>query len=329
MKRRTFIVGLGATAASWPLLPFAAHTQQRALPVIGFLNSGTSVGYAPFTSAFRAGLNETGYVERENVAIEYRWAEGDYGHLPALAADLVRRQVTVIAATSTPAALAAKAATSTIPIVFTAAVDPIAAGLVASLSRPNSNATGVSQYLSVLGGKRLELLHEFVPNAAVIGMLVNPKFPDAQIQTKDVEEAARLFGQQVRVVQASTESEFNGAFATLVQQQASALVVATDALFLSDRDQLVALAARHKIPSIYPLREYAMAGGLMSYAPDIRDGYRQAAIYVGRILKGAKPGDLPVVQPTKFEFLINLKTAKALGLEISPKLLALADEVIE
>ena len=189
----------------------------------------------------------------------------------------------MIAATSTPAALAAKAATSTIPIVFTAAVDPIAAGLVVSLSRPNGNATGVSQYLSVLGGKRLELLHELVPTAAVIGLLVNPKFPDARIQTKDVEEAARLFGQQVHVVQASRESEFNGAFAALVQQQAGALVVATDALFLSDRDQLVALAARHKIPSIYPQREYAKAGGLMSYAPDIRDGYRQAAIYIRRI----------------------------------------------
>jgi len=292
-------------------------------------NSGTATAYAPFAATFRQGLSEAGYVEGRNVAIEYRWAEGHYERLTALADDLIRRQVTVIAATGTPAALAAKAATSTIPIVFTAGVDPIAAGLIGSFNRPSGNLTGVNNYLSALWGKRLELLHELVPNAAVIGMLVNPNFPDAESQAKDVKEAARIIGQHVHIVNASSESDIDSAFATLVRLRVGALLVASDAFFLSHRDQIVALAARHALPTIYSVREFVFAGGLMIYAPDLRDGYRQAGIYVGQILKGAKPSDLPVVQPTKFDFVINLRTAKALGLQIPDRLLALADEVIE
>jgi putative ABC transport system substrate-binding protein len=326
LRRRQFITLVGGAAAAWPLM---ARAQQPAMPVIGFLNSGTPGGYAPFAAAFRQGLNEAGYAEGQNLSIEYRWAEGHYDRLPALAADLVRRQVTAIAATSSPAALAAKASTSVIPIVFTSAVDPIAAGLIVSLNRPGGNVTGVNNYLSDLGAKRLELLHELVPNTNIIGMLVNPNSPDAESQTKDVKEAARLFGQQVHVVNASTENEIDSAFATLVQLNVGALLVASDALFLSQRDQVAALAARHALPTIYPVREFAMAGGLMIYAPDINGGYRQAGLYVGRILKGAKPADLPVVRPTKFDLLVNLRTAKVLGLQVPAKLLALADEVIE
>ena len=299
------------------------------MPVIGFLNGGTAAGYAPFAAAFRQGLNEAGYVEGQNVAIEYRWAEGQYDRLPALTADLMSRRVAVIAATSTPAALAAKAATSVIPIVFTAALDPVAAGLVASLNRPGGNVTGVNNYLSDLGAKRLELLGELIPHSAVLGMLVNPTYPDAESQSKDVMEAARTMGRQVHVVNATSESDFDRAFATLVQLHADGLLVTTDTVFLSRRDQLVALAARHAIPTIYFGRAFVLAGGLISYASDLGDGYRQAGIYVGRILKGAKPADLPVMQPTKFELFINLKTAKALGLQIPDRLLALADEVIE
>jgi putative tryptophan/tyrosine transport system substrate-binding protein len=323
MNRRELIAGLGG-AAAWPL---AARAQQQ--PAIGYLNSRSRDGDTPFLAAFHNGLNQTGYVENQNVLIEYRWAEGQYDRLPALAADLVRRQVAVMAATSTPAALAAKAATSTIPIVFTAAADPVALGLVESLSRPSGNVTGVSGYFSPLGAKRLELLHELVSKATVIGVLVNPTYPDAESQSKDAREAARMFGQEAHIVNASSEGELNAVFALLVQLKAGILLVTADAFFLSRRDQLVALAARHSIPALYWAREFVFAGGLMSYGPDIGDGYHQAGVYAGRILKGAKPADLPVVQPTKFEFVLNLNTAKALGLAVPDRPLALADEVIE
>ena len=253
------------------------------------------------------------------MAIEYRWAEGQYDRLTALAADLVRRQVTVIAATTTPAALAAKAATSMIPIVFTAAADPVAAGLVGSLNHPGGNATGVTNYLINLGAKRLELLNELVPKATTIGMLVNPNYPDIESQRKDLDEAARKFGQQVHVVNAASVDDFDKVLATLVQLKASALVVSADAVFLSRRDRLVGLVAHYGLPAVYPQREFVMVGGLMSYAASVADGYRQAGIYVGRVLRGAVPTDLPVVLPSKFDFFINLKTAKALGLTVPPR----------
>ena len=325
MKRRKFITFLGG-AAPWPL---AARAQQPAMPVMGYLNSRSRDTDTPFLAAFHRGLNETGYVEGQNVAIEYRWADGQYDRLPVLATDLVRRRVTVMAATSTPAALAAKAATSAIPIVFTTAADPIAVGLVDSLSRPSGNVTGVNSYLSDLGAKRLELLRQLVPNDAVIGMLVNPNYPDAESQAKDVKEAARTLGQQVHVVNADSEGDLNRAFATFIELKADALLVSLDSFFLSRREQLVALAARHKIPVMYFARDFVLAGGLMSYGSDLADSYRQAGVYTGRILKGAKPVDLPVLQPTKFELSINTTTAKSLGLSIPDRLLALADEVIE
>jgi len=296
LKRREFITLVGGAVVAWPLVARAQQASNR--PIIGFLNSGLPGGYAPFAAAFRQGLAEAGFVEGQNVVIEYRWAEGQYDRLPMMAADLIQRQVTVIAATSTPAALAAKAATSVIPIVFTVALDPVAASLVVSLNRPGGNATGVSNYLSDLGAKRLELLHEVVPKTTVIGMLVNPNYPDAEVQRKDAAEAAHKLGLELHVVNVSTEGDFNSAFANLVQSTAGALLVGTDTFFLSRRDQLVLLAARHAIPAMYFLREFALSGGLMSYASNLHDGYRQAGIYTGRILNGAKPADLPVVQPT-------------------------------
>jgi putative ABC transport system substrate-binding protein len=326
IRRRELITLLGGAAAVWPL---AARAQQAAMPVIGFLNSGTREGFAHFLAAFHQSLNQAGFVEGRNVAIEYRWAEGRYDRLAALAADLVHRQVTLIAATTTPAALAAKTATSMIPIVFTSAVDPVTVGLVASLNRPGGNATGVTNYLTDLGAKRLELLHELVPKATTIGMLVNPTYPDIESQRKDVDEAARKFGQQVHVVNAASVDDFDKALATLVQLNASALVVGTDSLFLSRRDRLVGLVAHYRLPAVYVQREFVVVGGLMSYAASVADGYRQAGIYVGRVLKGAVPADLPVVQPSKFDLFINLKTARTLGLDVSPSLLARANEVIE
>ena len=295
-KRREFITLVGGAVVAWPLVARAQQASNR--PIIGFLNSGLPGGYAPFAAAFRQGLAEAGFVEGQNVVIEYRWAEGQYDRLQMMAADLIQRQVTVIAATSTPAALAAKAATSVIPIVFTVALDPVAASLVVSLNRPGGNATGVSNYLSDLWAKRLELLHEVVPKTTVIGMLVNPNYPDAEVQRKDAAEAAHKLGLELHVVNVSTEGDFNSAFANLVQSTAGALLVGTDTFFLSRRDQLVLLAARHAIPAMYFLREFALSGGLMSYASNLHDGYRQAGIYTGRILNGAKPADLPVVQPT-------------------------------
>jgi putative tryptophan/tyrosine transport system substrate-binding protein len=326
MRRREFIVGFVSTMAGWPR---DGHAQQSLQPVVGYLSGGTPTSFMHLTDAFRQGLNEAGYVEGRNVAIEYRWAEGQYDRLPALAADLVGRQITLLVATTTPAAIAAKRATSTIPIVFSIGADAIAIGLVESLGRPGGNITGVNNYLSNIGAKRLELLRELVPNAAVVGMLVNPSFPDAASQSKDVEEAARILGLKVHVINVGKEGDLDRAFSDFVQLRADGLLVTVDPFLNSHRDQLIALAARYKIPTVYFEREFVLAGGLMSYAPNLADGYRQAGTYAGRILKGEKVADLPVLQPTKFEFVINKKTAQKMNLEISPKLLALADEVIE
>jgi putative tryptophan/tyrosine transport system substrate-binding protein len=326
MRRREFITLLGGAAATWPL---AARAQQSPLPAVGFLNSETPTGYAPFAAAFRQGLSETGFVEDRNVAIEYRWAEGHNDRLPALAAELVRLRVAVIGAAGTPSALAAKAATTTIPIVFSTAADPVSEGLVASLNRPGGNVTGVTNLGVELVQKQVEMLHQMVPKATLIAVLVNPGQPFAEGATKDALTAGHVLGLQIHIAEASTERDINAAFATLAQVGAGGLVICPDPFSFSRRGQIAALALRHAMPTIFYSREFPAVGGLMSYGVSIADGYRQVGIYAGRILKGERPGDLPVQQSTKFELAINLTTAKVLGLDVPFYLQQLADEVIE
>jgi putative ABC transport system substrate-binding protein len=326
MRRREFITLLGS-AAAWP---FAARAQQPTMPVIGFMSGRSPDDSMHLVTAFRQGLSEAGFVEGQNIAIEYRWGLGQYDRMPALAADLVNRRVAVLVGVGGDiSALAAKRATSTIPIVFGTGSDPIKAGMVESLSRPGGNATGYSLLTNQMEPKRLSMLHDLMPGAAVIGVLLNPNFPPAARQLQDIEEAARTIGQRLFVSKASNDVELSAAFTSLVQQQVGALLVAADPYFDTRRDQIIAFAKQNRLPAIYQFREYAVAGGLISYGPSITDMYRQAGIYTARILKGAKPADLPVVQPTKFDFVINLKTAKALGLIVPPGLLNAADEVIE
>jgi putative tryptophan/tyrosine transport system substrate-binding protein len=325
MRRREFILG---SAAAWPLV---ARAQRSATPIVGFLSSASRESYAHLVSAFLQGLSETGYVEGRNVEIEYRWGEGQYERLPALAVDLVQRRVAVIAATgSANAAESAKAATSTIPIVFANGSDPVKLGFVSSLNRPGGNATGISfLHNSSIVSKRLDMLRTLVPQATTFAFLVNPDNPATQADLEDVQSVPRIVGQRIIVLTVRTENEIDAAYATLVQQRASGLLVNVDAFFYSRRNQLVTLAARHALPAFYYERRYVADGGLISYGASNTDGYRQAGNYVGRILKGARPADLPVLQPTKFELVINLKTAKALGLTIPETLLATADEVIQ
>ena len=325
MKRRAFIMGLSGAAVLWP---FAVRAQQPAMPVIGFLNTRARGEDPRLLAAFHQGLKEAGYVEGFNVAIEYRFAEGQNDRLPAMAADLVRRQVDVIVANG-PAVVAAKAATTTIPIVFTVGLDPVELGLVASLRQPGGNVTGVTALFDEVGPKRLELLHELVPTAAITALLLNPTYPSAENQSRDLQAAARTLGLQLHVLHASSERDFDSVFATLAEMRAGALVIGNDPFFNSRSEQLAALSVRHALPAIFQNREFAAAGGLVSYGTNLADTYHQVGVFTGRILKGEKPADMPVQQATKVELIINLKTAKALGITVPLPLTGRADELIE
>jgi putative tryptophan/tyrosine transport system substrate-binding protein len=329
IERREFIGLVGGGGLLLATKVMRARAQQPAMPVIGFLSVRSPGESASVEAAFRRGLSEAGYVEGQNVHIAFRWAEGRYDRLPSLAADLVSRQVAVIAALSSPTAFAAKAATSTIPVVFNVGVDPVRAGLVPSLNRPGGNVTGVTFFAAALEPKRLGLLRELIPQADLVAVLRNPNYPEAEVQLKDVQEATRTIGQRTLILTATTDTEIDTAFTTLAQQRIGALIVCADPFFDVRRERIVALATRYHVPAIYHWREYVVIGGLLSYGASLTQSYREAGIYAGRILKGTKPPDLPVMQPTKFELVINLKTAKALGLEVPPTLLARADEVIE
>ena len=327
MQRRDFITLLGGAAAAWPL---AARAQQPAMPVVGFVRDGSADTSAHFVAAFRKGLNETGYVEGQNVTVEYHWLEGKYDRLPALMADLVRRQVTVIATPGVVPSLAAKAATATIPIVFGVGDDAVRLGLVASLARPGGNATGINFFNGEVIAKRLRLLHDLVPKAFRVAVLVNPaNAAVTELTLREAQEAAPTIGLQIQILNASTTGEIDAVFATLAHERPDALFVGGDAFFTNRRVQFATLTALNKIPATYSDREYAVAGGLMSYGTDLADAFHQVGVYTGQILKGAKPADLPVLQSTKFEFVINLQTARALGIEVSQGLLSIADEVIE
>ncbi|MFL6306601.1 MAG: ABC transporter substrate-binding protein, partial [Candidatus Sulfotelmatobacter sp.] len=325
MKRRKFIALLGGAMIAWPVVGGA---EQSRMPIVGFLNAGSPEGYAVYATGFLRGLNESGYFDGKNVTVDYQWARGQYDRLQSMAADLVARKVAVIAA-NTPATPVAKAATTEIPIVFVSTGDPVRVGIVTSFNRPGGNVTGVGLLGAELETKRLELLHQFIPGTTPIGVLVNPRNPAANLQLRELQNAAELIKRQTSILRASTALEIETNFAIAAQQGASALLVVQDPFYNSQREQLVALAAQHKLPVMYPLREFVEIGGLVSYGHNLVDGYREMGAYVGRILKGEKPGDLPVVQPTKFEFVINLKTLTTLGLTVAPQLLATVDRVIE